>query len=47
MQLPGSGRGRLNPEMPLTIRTAYAEEGEAAPYRDAIGTDGLLRSCYR
>jgi len=33
--------------MPLTIRTAYVEEGEAAPYRDVIGTDGLLRYCYR
>jgi putative restriction endonuclease len=35
------------PEMPLTIRTKYVEDGEAAPYHDVIGTDGLLRYCYR
>lgn len=35
------------PEMPLSITTVPVAEGEAAPYRDVIGHDGLLRYCYR
>jgi putative restriction endonuclease len=35
------------PEVPLSIRTTYVEEGETAPYRDVIGHDGFLRYCYR
>lgn len=35
------------PEMPLSITTVPVAEGEAAPYRDLIGDDGLLRYCYR
>jgi len=33
--------------MPLSITTVPVEEGEAPPYRDLIGHDGLLRYCYR
>jgi len=43
----GIFRPAILPEMPLTIRTTYVEYGEVAPYRDAIGADGLLRYCYR
>jgi putative restriction endonuclease len=35
------------PEMPLSITTVPVEEGEAPPYRDVIGHEGLLRYCYR
>ena len=35
------------PDMPLSITTVPVEEGTAAPYRDVIGHDGLLRYCYR
>jgi len=35
------------PEMPLSITTVPVEEGQAPPYRDVIGSDGLLRYCYR
>jgi putative restriction endonuclease len=35
------------PEMPLSITTVAVEEGEAPPYRDIVGDDGLLRYCYR
>jgi putative restriction endonuclease len=35
------------PEMPLSITTIPVEEGEAPPYRDVIGRNGLLRYCYR
>ena len=34
-------------EMPLSITTVPVEEGEAPPYRDVIGHEGLLRYCYR
>jgi putative restriction endonuclease len=33
--------------IPLSITTVPVEEGEAPPYRDLIGHDGLLRYCYR
>ncbi|MBP7622118.1 MAG: HNH endonuclease [Gemmatimonadales bacterium] len=35
------------PEMPLSITTVPVEDGQAPPYRDVIGRDGLLRYCYR
>ncbi len=35
------------PEIPLSITTVPVEEGQAPPYRDVIGHDGLLRYCYR
>jgi putative restriction endonuclease len=35
------------PDVPLSITTIPVEEGAAAPYRDVIGRDGLLRYCYR
>jgi putative restriction endonuclease len=35
------------PDMPLSITTVPVEEGDAPPYRDVIGDDGLLRYCYR
>jgi putative restriction endonuclease len=35
------------PEMPLSITTVPVEEGREPPYRDMVGSDGLLRYCYR
>jgi putative restriction endonuclease len=35
------------PDMPLSITTVPVEEGDAPPYRDVVGDDGLLRYCYR
>lgn len=35
------------PEIPLSITTVAVEEGEAPPYQDIVGDDGLLRYCYR
>ncbi|MEW5983125.1 MAG: HNH endonuclease [Acidobacteriota bacterium] len=35
------------PEMPLSITTVPVEEGKEPPYPDAVGSDGLLRYCYR
>ena len=35
------------PEVPLSITTVPVEEGEARPYHDVVGDDGLLRYCYR
>jgi len=35
------------PEMPLSITTVPVGEGQAPPYRDVLGRDGLLRYCYR
>ena len=35
------------PEMPLSIMTKTVVEGEARPYEDGMGPDGLLRYRYR
>jgi putative restriction endonuclease len=35
------------PEIPLSILTAPVQEGQARPYEDAIGQDGLLEYRYR
>ena len=35
------------PEMPISITTVAVAEGKAAPYQDVIGSDGLMRYCYR
>jgi len=35
------------PEMPLSITTVPVGEGQAPPYRDVLGRDGLLRYCCR
>jgi putative restriction endonuclease len=35
------------PELPLSIRTAPASEGEAPPYRDGLDESGLLNYRYR
>ncbi len=35
------------PEMPISITTVAATEGMDAPYHDVIGSDGLMRYCYR
>jgi putative restriction endonuclease len=35
------------PEVPLTIRTAPADEGRARPYADEMDSEGRLRYRYR
>jgi len=44
---PGIFKPAVLQDMPLSITTVPVDEGDAAPYRDVIGHDGLLRYCYR
>jgi putative restriction endonuclease len=43
----GIFKPRILPAMPLSITTVAIVEGEARPYEDTVGDDGLLRYRYR